>query len=353
MRSGWLAVVVLLMWPAHAWTQGFAGLGAGGDGFAAPVRDKAFAYPADHGPHTDFRVEWWYITANLDGADGREYGVQWTLFRTAIAPGEAGGWTSPQMWMGHAALTTPARHYAAERLGRGGTGQAGVEAQPFKAWIDDWEMRGLAPAGADAISDVALRATGAGFSYALRLTAEGPIVLQGDKGYSVKSASGQASHYYSQPFYTVTGSVQADGRDVKVTGRAWLDREWSSQPLAADQRGWDWFSLHLDDGDKLMGFRLRDEGKGYTSGTWISADGTPEPLAPGDLRVEPLRWATTAGRRVPVEWRVRIPSRGLDVSTRPLTTQAWMPMTIPYWEGPIRFRGSHTGRGYLEMTGYE
>jgi predicted secreted hydrolase len=25
---------------------------------------------------------------------------------------------------------------------------------------------------------------------------------------------------------------------------------------------------------------------------------------------------------------------------------------FPYWEGPIRFSGSHNGVGYLEMTGY-
>jgi predicted secreted hydrolase len=23
-----------------------------------------------------------------------------------------------------------------------------------------------------------------------------------------------------------------------------------------------------------------------------------------------------------------------------------------YWEGPMRFTGSHAGRGYLELTGY-
>jgi predicted secreted hydrolase len=61
--------------------------------------------------------------------------------------------------------------------------------------------------------------------------------------------------------------------------------------------------------------------------------------------------ADVAGRRVPVEWRVELPARGVDVTTVPLNPQAWMATSVPYWEGPIRFRGSHTGRGYLEMTG--
>jgi predicted secreted hydrolase len=29
-----------------------------------------------------------------------------------------------------------------------------------------------------------------------------------------------------------------------------------------------------------------------------------------------------------------------------------MGTSFAYWEGPISFRGSHTGIGYLELTGY-
>ena len=90
--------------PASA--QGFAGLGAQVEGFTIPTPGYQFAFPADHGAHTDFRIEWWYLTANLKDADGVDYGVQWTLFRTALAPGDKAGWSSPQLWMGHAAVTT-------------------------------------------------------------------------------------------------------------------------------------------------------------------------------------------------------------------------------------------------------
>ncbi|MGP3698235.1 lipocalin-like domain-containing protein [Rhodobacter sp. NSM] len=332
--------------------QGFAGLGATAEGFAVPRRGEELQFPRDHGPHPDYRIEWWYLTSVLTGEDGREYGIQWTLFRSALAPGEGEGWQSPQLWLGHAALTTPERHFVAERFGRGGIGQAGVTASPFEAWIDDWHMTGTAAPGADPLSAVDLAASGADFGYALRLTAEGPLVPQGESGYSVKSAAGQASWYYSQPFYEVTGSIEVEGQAVEVTGRAWLDREWSSQPLAADQTGWDWFSLMFRDGARLMGFRLRDGGEGYTSATWISADGRPEPMPPGALRVTPLREAQVAGRGVPVDWRVELPAKRLDVQVEALNDAAWMATSVPYWEGPITISGSHEGRGYLEMTGY-
>jgi predicted secreted hydrolase len=346
------AMILALCLAPPALAQGFAGLGNSAEGFAT-VEPRALAFPKDHGPHDDFRIEWWYLTATLTGPDGTDYGAQWTLFRSALAPGGGTGWASPNLWMGHAAITTPDSHLVAERLGRGGIGQAGVTTAPFDAWIDDWQMRSTAPADQDAVSRLSVTAKGPDFSYDLSLRAEGPIILQCDAGYSVKSASGQASLYYSQPFYRVTGQITIKGRTIPVTGQGWLDREWSSQPLAADQTGWDWFSLQFDDGARMMGFRLRDGGAGFTNATWIAADGTATPMPPGALRVTPLETALVAGRDIPIRWRVELQARDLDVTVAALNPQAWMQTSVPYWEGPIRITGTHTGRGYLEMTGYE
>ena len=344
----------LLLAATPAIPQGFAGLGTAADGFAVPERDPVFTFPADHGPHPEYRIEWWYLTATMTGADGRDYGAQWTLFRSALAPRDGTGWTAPQLWMGHAAITTPDAHFAAERLARGGIGQAGVTAAPFTAWIDDWAMTSTAPDGADALSALAVTARGGDFSYDLALTADGPLIFHGGDGFSVKSAAGQASYYYSQPFYDLTGTLLLPDGPMPVTGTAWLDREWSSQPLSDTQEGWDWFSLQFADGARLMGFGLRaSDGTMFTSATWIDADGTTTAYPDGALILTPLAVARVAGRDVPVTWRVQLPARGLDVETTALNPQSWMPLSFPYWEGPIRFDGSHTGRGYLEMTGYE
>jgi predicted secreted hydrolase len=348
-----LALSLILIWlPAGVQAQGFAGLGSDADGFQVPRRGTALSFPRDHGPHSDFRIEWWYITANLQTEDGTPLGAQWTLFRSALAPGDESGWSSRQIWLGHAAVTTAQHQYVAERLARGGVGQAGVVASPFEAWIDDWQMKPSSSDGGDQLGHVELSASGQDFSYEMTLSAKGPLVLQGDRGYSVKSSAGQASYYYSQPFYEVSGTVTMGGVPVKVSGRAWLDREWSSQPLASDRTGWDWFSLHLASGEKIMAFRLRDSADGYTSANWISSDGTTTPLSSNDVLLEPLRKAKVNGKDIPVAWRVRIPSKGLDITTNALNDQAWMATSTPYWEGPISFTGSTTGVGYLEMTGY-
>ncbi|MGB3865843.1 MAG: lipocalin-like domain-containing protein, partial [Xanthobacteraceae bacterium] len=269
---------------ARAQGQGFAGLGGEAAGFAPVVPGRLLAFPADFGAHPDFRIEWWYVTANLRDGQGAAYGAQWTLFRQAMAPGpQREGWDNQQVWMGHAAVTGAHAHRFAETFARGGVGQAGVKVVPFEAWIDAWRMAAAdgAPFDDRALSPLQVSAAGADFSYALRLAADRPLVLQGEGGYSRKSERGQASYYYSQPFFTASGWLVLDGAPVEVSGVAWLDREWSSQPLSADQTGWDWFSLHLDGGDKVMLFRLRQtDGEPYFAGNWIGRDGRSTPLPP-------------------------------------------------------------------------
>ncbi|WP_342078322.1 lipocalin-like domain-containing protein [Yoonia sp. SS1-5] len=345
-RRLFLVLTIWVAWlagPSHA--QGFAGLGSDADGFAVPQPDPQFSFPQDHGAHPDYRIEWWYLTANLAAEDGTKYGLQWTLFRSALAPEDGTGWQTPQLWMGHAAVTTPDRHFVSERLARGGIGQAGVTADPFEAWIDDWVLQGD-------WAQMQMRASGPDFSYDVGLTAEGPLVFHGDDGYSVKSAAGQASYYYSQPFFSVAGTLSLPAGDIAVTGTAWLDREWSSQPLSDNQTGWDWFSLSFDDGAKLMGFRLQQtDGNNYTSATYIAPDGITTAYPDGAFSATPLENA--AQREIPVRWQVVLPAKGIDVTVQAINEDAWMSTTVPYWEGPVDVNGSHQGYGYLEMTGYE
>ncbi|MSU88333.1 iron ABC transporter permease [Rhodobacteraceae bacterium 2CG4] len=352
MRARLLPMLAGVLFAAAAHAQGYAGLGTDAEGYGVVSPDYRLTFPRDHQPHPEFRIEWWYVTANLSGPDGAPLGLQWTLFRQAVRPPgdtDADGWASPQVWMGHAAVTTAREHRVAETFARGGVGQAGVTAGPFEAWIDDWAMT----AADDSLDRLRLRARGADFSYDLTLRAEGPLVPQGQDGYSVKSAAGQASHYYSQPFYSARGTVTLDGRGIDVSGRAWLDREWSSQPLTGAQTGWDWFALHLPDGAKLMAYRLRSaDGSAYVPGTWIAADGTPTPLADGVLEIEPLAWHRAEGGEIPVRWRVRYPDRGLDLTVAALNPDSFMTTAFPYWEGPVSYTGTHRGEGYLEMTGY-
>lgn len=349
--AGGLAALAAL---GRSHAQGYAGLGETADGFAKVTPGKIFNFPVDHGPHPEFRIEWWYLTANLVDANGAACGLQWTLFRQAARPGPQGeGWANQQVWMAHAAVTRAETHRFGEVFARGGIGQAGVTAKPFAAWIDNWDMKASEPAGDRTLAPVTLTATARDFSYTLRLEADRPVVLQGEAGYSRKSERGQASYYYSQPFYRARGRLLIDDKPVDVTGQAWMDREWSSQPLDPDQTGWDWLSLHLSSGDKLMLYRLRQkDGHATPFGNWISASGETRMITGQDIRMTPKATAEVAGRSLPLEWEIAIPGRSFAIRSKPLNPKAWMGTGFSYWEGPISFTGTHDGVGYLELTGY-
>jgi predicted secreted hydrolase len=132
-----------------------------------------------------------------------------------------------------------------------------------------------------------------------------------------------------------------------------MDREWSSQPLASDQTGWDWFSLHFSSGEKLMLYRLRQkDGKNNLFGNFIAPDGRSVEIAAADNSITPSGFTDIDGRKMPTAWRVVIPAHGLAIETTPANPKCWMGTSFAYWEGPISFAGSHSGVGYLELTGY-
>ncbi|WP_236645248.1 lipocalin-like domain-containing protein [Aidingimonas lacisalsi] len=367
-----LALVLLLQQRSDdSPPESFAGLGEETETFARAEPSHQLRFPDDHGPHPNYRIEWWYLTANLHDTQGEPLGIQWTLFRQALASpndetaGDNGDspWTTDQLWMAHAALSTPDSHWLDERFARGKPapdqqGQAGVEAQPFAAWLDNWQLRSRAPNG-DGLDALTVSARGidddSTFGYRLDLTAEGPLVLHGDNGFSQKTADGQGSFYYSQPFYRVEGQVEIDGEIRNVSGQAWLDREWSSQIMGPTQQGWDWFSLHLNDGHKLMAFRMRgggDDGEDYLSGSWISPDGDVTDLANDTIELIPTEHSSVAKREIPTQWQLRLPGQDLDVTVEARNPERWMDTVFPYWEGDVTVEGSHSGVGYLEMTGY-
>ncbi|WP_445156602.1 lipocalin-like domain-containing protein [Halomonas sp. E14] len=355
-------------------TAGFAGLGQEAGDFAQAYESIRLSFPEDHAAHPDYRIEWWYLTANLEDERGEPLGLQWTLFRQALTPPderpEPAPWAADQLWMAHMAVSRGDTHRVAERFARSHSGQddgqAGAVAEPFRAWIDHWQLAtrvDTSDAPGDTFAELQLTAhqddAHGGFGYDLTLVAEGPLVLHGVAGFSQKSADGQGSMYYSQPFWRVAGEVTVDGESRAVSGRGWLDREWSSQLLGPEQQGWDWFSLHLASGHKLMAFQLRGggaDGGDYRSGTWIDPEGEPTALAPDEIGMTPLATRPAAGREVPTRWRLEIPRAGLDMIVEAPHAERWMDTSVAYWEGEVIARdaesGDHLGIGYLEMTGY-
>ncbi len=347
-------------------------LGAGDDaGFARAIAPRRFVFPDDHGPHPGFRNEWWYITGNVDSEKGRRFGFELTVFRFALTPVSPtspvsdSNWRTNQVYIAHFAITDADRQrfVFAEKFSRGALGLAGAQADPFRVWIDDWELRAIdddAPgAGAERWR---LTAADAGFALDLELTALKPPVLNGIDGLSQKSSEpGNASYYYSITRWRTEGRLRIDDREHRVSGLSWLDREWSSSALAPDQQGWDWFALQLDDDTELMFYSIRKTDGSQdpqSAGTWVAADGRTEYLRREDVLVEVTdTWQSPQGGTYPAAWTLRLPGRDLTLHVEPVMADQELFTIVRYWEGAVDVHGRHGdrpvhGRGYVELTGY-
>jgi len=338
-------------------------LGSDADsGFARALSPRTFVFPEDHGPHPEFRNEWWYLTGNLDDEDGRRFGFELTIFRFALTPSlpeSSSAWRTNQVYIAHLAVTDPENEgfYVAQRYSRGAVGLAGAQASPFRVWIDDWEM-----AGQPGTSAWRLRASDAAVGIDLELQPLKPPILNGIEGLSQKSADPEnASYYYSITRMQTEGNLRIGGRDYTVSGLSWLDREWSTSALATDQVGWDWFALQLDDGSELMFYGLRSRDGTWDSasaGTFVDAAGEASHLTEGDADITVLdNWASPEGGSYPARWLLQIPRFGLELTVTPIVDDQELFTTVRYWEGAVDVEGKHDqlrikGRGYVELTGY-
>jgi predicted secreted hydrolase len=318
----------------------------------------ALKFPRDHGSHPRFRNEWWYITGWLKASGGKELGVQITFFRNRprVAEEISSRFAPRQLLFAHAALADPlaGRLLHDQRAARAGFGLAEAAEGRTDVAIGDWSLR-------QTDSGYAAEVAARDFRYALRFDAKQPPLLQGERGFSRKGPGpAQASYYYSRPHLRVSGSVVIHGRELEVSGEAWLDHEWSSEPLAQEAVGWDWIGINLADGGALMAFRLRskDGGSFWAGGAVRGADGRVRILKPGEVRFAPLRhWRSPrTGAEYPVS--VRVQAGALTVELEPLMDDQELDARAStgtvYWEGAVRARQGEkaVGRGYLELTGY-
>lgn len=338
--------------------------GGNTQGYARALVPRDFSFPADHGPHPEFRTEWWYYTGNLETAEGRRFGFQLTFFRSALAPempARESEWATRQAWLAHFAVSDVdgGRFRSFERWSRGAAGLAGITAEPFRVWVKDWSARALG----GQVFPMRLTGSADGVALDLALQQGKPPVLQGERGLSRKSAEpGNASYYYSLTRMPAAGTVRFGDERFEVTGLAWMDREWSTSSLGADQVGWDWFALQLADGRDLMLYQLRRKDGGIdpaSSGTLVGPDGGSAPLSSADFSIEALgRWTSPrSSAAYPARWRIRVPSAELDLEVRPLLADQELDVSFRYWEGAVAVAGTRrgepvNGRGYVELTGY-
>jgi predicted secreted hydrolase len=325
---------------------------------ASALPAKAWVFPRDRGSHPDFRTEWWYITGQAMSGS-RLFGFQLTFFRSRIdaTQGMSSKFAARQLLFAHAAITDVQGKelWHDQRIARDGFGVASSSEQDMSVKLRDWSLQAQGRR-----YSAELPATD--FGLKLQFDETQPLLLQGKHGLSRKGPEEkQASYYYSAPQLAARGTLQIKGQSHEISGKAWLDHEWSEEVLHPNATGWDWIGMNLDDGSALTAFRLRDKDGNalWDGGSFRSSKNELYTFSRGEVIFRPVRrWKSPLSQAsYPVEWIVRTPADFYTVKAL-IDNQELDSRNSTgaiYWEGLselIDSNGKRVGSGYLEMTGY-
>lgn len=346
--------------------QGFTAI-AHADEWKQAIGPWKWVFPRDHGSHPEFRTEWWYFTGNLTDLSKNRFGYQLTFFRQGVlfkAKDPTHPWAIRDIYLAHFALTdvSSGQFWYAERVSRQGPGFAGAAEDGMHVWLLNWsaKMEG---------NRIKVGARHKDMELSLDLAPRKPLIFHGKDGLSQKGPlKGQASYYYSYTSMAAEGWIKTPRSQatIPVKGRSWFDHEFGSNQLAPDQVGWDWFSLHLSDGQELMVYFLRRKDgtmEPSSSGTLVTPSGKTIHLKRSDINLEVIDYwkSSKSGGKYPNLWRMRIPSAGIVLEIRSLVLSQELitegSTSVIYWEGTVAGKGISAGRpitceGYVELTGY-
>ncbi len=338
--------------------------------FASVTQGVALNFPRDHGAHPDFRTEWWYLTGIVESTKktGDRFGFQCTFFRTSTGLKRSSkrfsAFTPEQLVMAHFAVTTlsanlpskPLTHV--QRIARAGFNLAGASEETTDVHIRDWRLRLKPNVGYEiSCNDPTL-------AIQLLATLTQPKLLQGSAGFSRKGPLPAASYYYSQPQLAVAGTIALENQSHSVTGKAWLDHEWSTKVMSGNATGWDWVGINFDDGSAFMAFRMRDKTRNaiWSAATLRNAAGKTQTFTPEQITITPSgEWQSPRSQSIyPASLSIRLNATGLtrEFIVTPLAkdqeVDARATTGTIYWEGAVALTegNKRVGVGYLEMTGY-
>lgn len=335
--------------------------------FSKAVEKRKFIFPDDHGPHFDFRTEWWYFTGNLTSDDNRKFGYQFTIFRTALSKQKSernSKWNSNQIYMAHFAVTDidENKFFFDERFSREGNNLSGAQINPFKVWVEDWQITQTESRTKYELPTISIKAKTDKMEINFTLEAIKPFVLQGDEGLSQKGKQpGNASYYYSYTRLKTDGKIILSGQEFSVRGFSWMDREWSTSALSEDQKGWDWFALQLEDNTEIMYYQMRKKdgtADVFSKGVFVDEKGASQLITKDSVVLKVTDyWLSPTGEKYPSGWKLQIPSKEINLKITPAVKNQLMDVAVRYWEGSVKIEGTKNGnrvngRGYVELTGY-
>jgi predicted secreted hydrolase len=325
--------------------------------------------PQDLYAHRNAQTEWWYYTGHGETASGKRFGFELVFFKRrtdldkfSLIPLRLFG--NP-IYFAHFAITEIDEkkfRYAHRKSANGYFDYpASASEKHFHLRLGDWSLR-------ESHGAHILRATARDCVFEADLKPTKPPVLNGKQrdGVSYKD-EGEASRYFAYTRMEMEGDLIWNGETEHFTGSAWMDREFGTWTPTENQKGWDWFSIQLDNNCELMCYQLRDSENNispFSSGTFVNENGEFEPLSKEDFSIEPTGFWKSPNTKAtyPSGWRVKSERYAFDLTVTPVIQDQELDTRgttmIIYWEGACKVKGKAgesdiKGRAYVELVGYD
>ena len=341
-------------------------------GKASTLRDGTefdpVSLPRDLSAHANAQTEWWYYTGHATTSSGREFGFELVFFKRrtdldkfAVVPLRLIG--NP-FYFAHFAITDKTdktfKYAHRKSANRQFDLPASASEEHFHLTLGDWTARTAHG------NHILHGSIGSDLVFEASLNPSKTVVLNGDNGVSFKD-EGEASRYFSYTRMSLEGDLIIDGKVEHFTGNAWMDREFGTWKPTENQKGWDWFSIQLDNDCELMVYQLRNsigEVSDFSTGSFNDPEGNAIKLSSEDFRITPTgKWKSPRSMaEYPSGWDVSVPRLDLELKIVPTIEDQELDTRgttmIVYWEGACEVSGSLRGNAiggnaYVELVGYD
>ncbi|GAB6044257.1 lipocalin family protein [Endothiovibrio diazotrophicus] len=306
--------------------------------------------PRDDAMLNNQDVQWWYWTGHLESEDGRKFGFELVFFAfdqfiilkeqlVQAAVTDINGnnfhygedvtfFDLPHEIPNRFDLSADNKHFAATAMG--GNGEDHITANLGE------------------------------YAFDLQLKAGKKPVLHYAGGPHPYRFGGY-TYYYSREAMEASGTLTAHGKEYKVSGTAWFDRQYGDL-LPAVSQGWQWFAIELNDNRQLMLYYIngqKNDVENYASLT--DAKGHTRVYGPGEFTIDILdHWTSPhTGCEYPSKWNIQLDDETFvvtpQVADQELRAKHGFWASPVYWEGAssvARADGSPAGQAYVELNGF-
>jgi predicted secreted hydrolase len=238
--------------------------------------------------------EWWYATGYMTDEAGklftyqftlakiRVYGIKFNILMTAVTDFETGKhyYAQKAIFFEKNVIITPTR------VGVDGTAEMTFEDQKLKG------------------KKIGLKMSDKDYSLTLDMNAAKPPVWHCEDGILKMGIDepDQTTYYWSYTNLVLSGTLMLEGKEHKVTGKGWFDRQGGPYNPLDRRTSWEWFSLRFFDNEEMMLFSFPQDN--YQDGTFIDKSGNSKRL--NDYKLTTLGWTETGGKKFSFGWKLEL-----------------------------------------------